>query len=86
MCAHRLLPCPGRAAGATVFTNPFQEMEDEEKRVSEREARRKEQDAAAASDPTTNKVRTLNAPCLLCRHTQSRMPASGHVSMHPMHP
>ncbi|KAG2449452.1 hypothetical protein HYH02_005599 [Chlamydomonas schloesseri] len=49
---------PITITGATVFTNPFYELEEEERRAEAAERKKAEAEAAAASDPILNKVGT----------------------------
>ncbi|GIL92325.1 hypothetical protein Vretimale_19576 [Volvox reticuliferus] len=42
--------------GATIFTNPFYEMEEEEAKAEAAERKKAEKEAAAASDPLMNKI------------------------------
>ncbi|KAG2482009.1 hypothetical protein HYH03_019033 [Edaphochlamys debaryana] len=47
---------PITITGATVFTNPFFELEEEEAKKEAAERRKREKEEAAASDPLANKV------------------------------
>ncbi|GFR52819.1 hypothetical protein Agub_g15442, partial [Astrephomene gubernaculifera] len=49
---------PVSITGATVFTNPFYELEEEEARAEAAAKRQAEKEAAAASDPLTHKIGT----------------------------
>ncbi|GLC33403.1 hypothetical protein PLESTB_000071800 [Pleodorina starrii] len=44
--------------GATIFTNPFYELEEEEARAEAAARKKAEKEAAAASDPLANKIGT----------------------------
>eukprot|EP00198_Chlamydomonas_reinhardtii_P009039 XP_001698376.1 peptidyl-prolyl cis-trans isomerase, cyclophilin-type [Chlamydomonas reinhardtii] len=49
---------PITITGATVFTNPFYELEEEERKAEAAERKKADAEAAAASDPILNKVGT----------------------------
>lgn len=51
--------------GATIFTNPFYELEEEEAKAEAAERKRREKEEAAASDPLTNKVRLPRVPACI---------------------